>query len=231
MTYETWDEEAVGAIGGQWKDSVDVLDWSYREFGDDIVYACSFGAEGVVLTDLISQVRPDAEIVFLDTGLHFKETYELIENVKDRYPTLNIRLKKPNLSLAAQAEQYGDQLWKRDANLCCHLRKIKPLTEVLQGKKAWISGVRREQSPHREQLDFINKDDKFKLIKICPLIHWTWEGVWQYIRSRDLPYNELHDRGYPSIGCMPCTMPASYDRDLRSGRWAGMEKTECGLHQ
>ncbi|MFZ3577468.1 phosphoadenylyl-sulfate reductase [Virgibacillus sp. DJP39] len=207
-----------------------IVQSAYDSFGSSVVYACSFGAEGIVLIDLISKVKEDAEIVFLDTGIHFQETYDLIDKVKERYPTLNIHLKKPELTLEEQAEEHGSALWKRDPNQCCYIRKIKPLEEALSGVPAWISGLRREQSASRKETDFINKDEKFKSIKVCPLIHWTWDDVWSYIRLNDLDYNELHDQGYPSIGCIPCTFPVNDSDDSRAGRWVGFNKTECGLH-
>ena len=137
---------------------------------------------------------------------------------------------KPKLSLLEQSEQYGEQLWKTNPNLCCHLRKIAPLEDVLKDYDAWISGLRREQSPTRKNTEYINKDNRFKMIKICPLIHWTWDDVMSYLQINNLPYNPLHDQGYPSIGCAPCTFPVMSSKDLRSGRWAGQNKTECGLH-
>jgi phosphoadenosine phosphosulfate reductase len=231
LTYETWDKQAAERMTHQLKDTIDVLKWGYEQYGEDIIYACSFGVEGIVLIDLISKVRPDAKIVFLDTGLHFKETDDLIEKVKDRYPQLNVERVKPTFTVEEQARIYGDELWKRNPNLCCQMRKIEPLKRTLKGYKAWISGLRREQSPTRRHTEFVNKDKKFHLIKICPLIHWTWEEIWAYVDLNGLPYNELHDRGYPSIGCLPCTSPATDLGDFRSGRWAGFEKTECGLHQ
>lgn len=231
LTYETWDEQTVQEVTRQLKDSIEVLKWGYEQYTDKIIYACSFGVEGIVLIDLIDKVQPNAKIVFLDTGLHFKETYDLIEKVKDRYPQLDIEQVKPAFTVAEQARIYGDELWKRNPNLCCQMRKIEPLKQVLKGYKAWISGLRREQSPARRHMEFVNKDEKFHLIKICPLIHWTTEEIWAYVELNDLPYNELHDRGYPSIGCLPCTTPATDPNDSRSGRWAGLEKTECGLHQ
>lgn len=212
------------------KGASSIIDWAYDSFGNSLVYACSFGAEGIVLIDLISKVKEDAEIVFLDTGIHFQETYDLIEKVKKRYPSLRIHLKKPKLTLDEQAEQHGSALWKREPNQCCYIRKIKPLEEVLSGVPAWISGLRREQSASRKETDFINKDEKFKSIKVCPLIHWTWEDVWDYIRLNNLDYNELHDQGYPSIGCIPCTFPVNDSDDTRAGRWVGFNKTECGIH-
>ncbi|MBM7599326.1 phosphoadenosine phosphosulfate reductase [Virgibacillus halotolerans] len=212
------------------KGAVDILQWAYASYGDSVVYSCSFGAEGIILIDLISKVKEDATIVFLDTEIHFQETYDLIDKVKAKYPKLRIQLKKPDLTLEEQADAYGSALWKRQPDQCCYIRKIKPLEEVLDGVPAWVSGLRREQSASRKNTDFINKDERFKSIKVCPLIHWTWDDVWAYINAKDLPYNELHDQGYPSIGCIPCTAKVTDSEDLRAGRWAGVNKTECGLH-
>jgi len=213
------------------KDGMDVLRWAYDTFGDDIVYACSFGAEGMVLIDMISKVRKDATIAFLDTDFHFKETYELIERVKRKYPMLNIKMVKPEVTVEEQNKEYGKELWKTNPDNCCQIRKIKPLERELAQYNAWISGLRREQSPTRKNTQFVNQDNRFKSIKICPLIHWTWEEVWMYIKLYQLPYNELHDQKYPSIGCEHCTLPVEEDGDSRSGRWSGSNKTECGLHQ
>lgn len=207
-----------------------VLKWAYDHYGKSIVYSCSFGAEGMVLIDLISKVKKDAKIVFLDTDLHFQETYDLIDRVKENYPNLNIQLKKPDLTLEEQASEYEPALWTSDPNQCCYIRKIKPLEEVLSGSLAWVSGLRREQSPTRQKTEFINKDDRFQSIKVCPLIHWTWDDVWTYIKEHDLTYNELHDAQYPSIGCIPCTSQVTTSGDSREGRWTNFGKTECGLH-
>jgi phosphoadenosine phosphosulfate reductase len=231
LTYENWDHTFYASINELFKDYLDVLKWSYNIYGDEIVYACSFGAEGVVLTDIISKINKQARIVFLDTDLHFTETYDLIDKIKKRYPTLKIELVKPSLTLNEQGNQLGDELWKHQPDLCCHIRKVQPLSEALRGARAWITGVRRENSPTRQHIQFINKDEKFQLVKICPLIHWTWEEIWMYIKLHNLPYNELHDKGYPSIGCEMCTLPVTDSEDPRSGRWANSNKTECGLHQ
>lgn len=231
LTYETWDEKVVTALLNNQPDYLDILKWAYQEYQDQIVYACSFGAEGIVLIDLIDKVNKTAEVIFLDTGLHFPETYELIEKVKHRYPSLQIKIVRPRSSLDEQTKWYGEELWKYNPNLCCHMRKVTPLKEVLQDAKAWISGLRREQSPSRGNTQYINKDEKFHKIKICPLIHWTWEDIMNYIRLNNLPYNPLHDKGYPSIGCATCTQPVSDIGDHRAGRWMGVAKSECGLHQ
>ncbi|WP_065410393.1 phosphoadenylyl-sulfate reductase [Bacillus wudalianchiensis] len=231
LTYENWDEQKLEKILESQSDYFDVLKWAFREYGDDIVYACSFGAEGIVLIDLIAKVNKEAKIIFLDTGLHFPETYELIEKVKERYPALNITKVRPATTVEEQAKEHGEELWKRDPNLCCHLRKVVPLQKALQGSKAWISGLRREQSPTRSHVQYVNKDEKFHKVKVCPLIHWTWEDIMTYLHVHQLPYNPLHDKGFPSIGCAPCTEPVSENEGLRAGRWAGRSKSECGLHQ
>lgn len=231
LTYDNWDRALVSQLDGRFKETLDVLKWAYATYGEDeLVYACSFGAEGIVLIDLISKINKTAKIIFLDTGLHFQETYALIEQVKASYPSLNIQLLQPSLTVEAQAAQYGDKLWERDPNQCCHIRKVEPLHDSLSQVTAWISGLRREQSASRSKTNYLNKDDTFEAIKICPLIHWTWKEVWQYILLHELEYNVLHDRGYPSIGCEKCTLPATDGKDDRSGRWSQFNKTECGLH-
>lgn len=231
VTYENWNEQKIATIFSHEPDFLDILKWAFQDYGEEIVYSCSFGAEGIVLIDLIHKVNKTAKIIFLDTGLHFPETYELIESVKKRYPTLKVEMIKPKVSLEEQIKWYGSELWKHNPNLCCHMRKVVPMKEALGNAKAWISGLRREQSPLRAKTQFINKDEKFHKIKICPLIHWTWDEIMTYIRINQLPYNPLHDKGYPSIGCAPCTNRVSEMDDQRAGRWSGHNKTECGLHQ
>ncbi|WP_066064822.1 phosphoadenylyl-sulfate reductase [Neobacillus soli] len=232
VTYQDWQQiSETFPTGDESKGARAVLEWAYSIYpSEEIVYASSFGAEAIVLIDLIHQVKPDAHIVFLDTGLHFPETYEVIDKIEARFPTLRIERKQPALSLDEQAGQYGSALWKRDPGQCCNIRKVIPLRETLTAKQAWITGLRREQAPTRATSEFVNKDEKFQNIKICPLIYWTWDDVWAYIKEKDLPYNTLHDHQYPSIGCFPCTQPAGTDGDSRAGRWAGSGKTECGLH-
>ncbi len=231
LTYKTWDQANPEKITETMKDSLDVIKWAFKEYGDRLVYACSFGAEGIVLIDLISKVNKQATIVFLDTDMHFNETYELIEKVKNKYPTLHFVMQKPTLSLEEQARQYGDELWTSNPNLCCKLRKVDSLDTVLSKYEAWMSGLRREQSPTRQHVNYINRDNRFQKVKICPLIHWSWEEIWNYITLHKLPYNELHDKHYPSIGCKTCTLPTVDQTDARAGRWINTNKTECGLHQ
>ncbi|MDA1475126.1 phosphoadenylyl-sulfate reductase [Bacillus changyiensis] len=230
LTYETWNENISNQLINRFDSEMEVLKWAYHTY-DKIVYACSFGAEGIVLIDLISKIKKDANIVFLDTGLHFKETYDLIKQIEAKYPALSIQHLKPRMTLKEQEEKCGRELWKHHPDLCCHIRKIKPLQEHLSNMDAWISGLRREQSETRRNVHYINKDDQFKLIKICPLIHWRWDDIWNYIKLNQLPYHKLHDHHYPSIGCEVCTLPVDDGADLRAGRWAQHGKTECGLHQ
>src|SRR5690625_1182055 len=206
VTYQDWDEAEVRQLEKKFTDTLDVLKWTYANYSEDqVVYACSFGAEAIVLLDHIAKVQSRARVIFLDTSLHFQETYDTIYKIKKQDPSLQIHQQKPALRLEEQGEIYGEKLWKRDPDLCCHIRKVVPLEKALQPVTAWISGLRREQSEERRGLNYLNKDERFKKVKICPLIHWTWEEIWQYISLHQLVYNPLHDQGYPSIGCEVCT--------------------------
>lgn len=232
LTCENWQDDALPdfSIDKDTKGANEVIEWAFKTYGDKIVYACSFGIEGMVLIELIHRIAPNAKIVFLDTHYHFQETYDLISKVKKRYPSLDIHMQQPDLSIEEQAEKHGKDLFKTNPDKCCELRKIIPLNKAIEGYVAWISGLRREQSPFRQNTNFLNQDKKFQKVKVCPLIHWTWKDVWRFVTKYKLDYNELHDRGYPSIGCAPCTRPEFTADDLRSGRWSGQGKTECGLH-
>ncbi|UIO41113.1 phosphoadenylyl-sulfate reductase [Brevibacillus brevis] len=232
LNFASATEEQLASINNHLAkgDTIDVIKWAYKTFSDDLIYSCSFGAEAMVLLDMISDVKKDAKVTFLDTNLHFFETYSLIEQVRARYPALRITVKQPDITLAQQADLHGEELWSRQPDMCCHIRKVQPMENVLTGAVAWMSGLRREQSATRANVGFINRDEKFQSLKICPLIHWKSEEVWQYIRAFELPYNPLHDQSYPSIGCAPCTRPVKEGEDSRAGRWAQAGKTECGLH-
>lgn len=235
LNYNHWSDQLLPDFSPSEADSSDhgasqVLHWAYQTYGNQVAYSCSFGVEGIVLIDLISKIKHDATIIFLDTDFHFKETYELVDRVQARYPELTIIRQRPDLTPNEQAAKYGDRLWKRRPDLCCQLRKVEPLNSFLKNYKAWISGLRREQSLTRRHVQYVNRDEKFKSIKICPLIHWTWQEIWNYVRIHDLPYNPLHDQNYPSIGCAYCTLPIKLGEDQRAGRWRPFDKTECGLH-
>lgn len=195
-----------------------------------LTLACSFGAEDVVLVDMLQKINPNVDIFYLDTNVHFDETYETKDRLEKHYGTKFVQV-LPKLTLDEQAEKFGDELWKSDANQCCNIRKVDPLTDILKNYDAWITGIRRDQAPTRANAKKVEYDVKFGLIKFNPLAGWTSEDVWQYIRDNDVIYNPLHDRNYPSIGCTHCTRQVAEGEDPRAGRWASIEKTECGLHK
>ncbi|HZS46172.1 MAG TPA: phosphoadenylyl-sulfate reductase [Blastocatellia bacterium] len=207
----------------------DVLRWALNEFDDRIAIATGFGPEGIVLLDMAVRIKPTVKVFFLDTGLLFPETYELRERVEQKYQ-LKVIEHKSSLSVSAQATQYGDELWKRNPDLCCKLRKLDPLKEALKELDAWITGIRREQSISRKNAAIVERDQRWNLIKVNPLARWTKNDVWKYILKNQLPYNPLHDAGYSSIGCTHCTRAVQEGEDERAGRWSGFAKTECGLH-
>jgi phosphoadenosine phosphosulfate reductase len=201
-----------------------------RTFGDHIVLACSFGSEDIVLIDLLSQVAPNAQVFFIDTGYHFPETLALKERVLARYPQLRLETVTPLATVEAQDAQHGERLYERSPDSCCGMRKVEPLNRVLKGYKAWITGMRREQAPTRSDIGIVQWDSRRGMVKFNPLATWTNAEVWKYIMDHKLDYNPLHDQGYPSIGCAPCTVEVAPGQDPRSGRWSGKGKTECGLH-
>lgn len=207
----------------------EILRWGIANFAPDIAMATGFGPEGVALMHLLSQVAPETTVFYLDTDLLFKETYELRDELEAR---LGIRFTRVHsgLSLAAQAEQHGPTLWQRDPNLCCHLRKVEPLRRFLATQRAWITGIRRDQTSVRAKADLVESDRANGLVKLNPLANWTRDQVWDHIHTYQLPFNRLHSFGYPTIGCWPCTLPVAEGDDLRAGRWVGFEKTECGIH-
>ncbi|MBA4492781.1 phosphoadenylyl-sulfate reductase [Paenactinomyces guangxiensis] len=209
---------------------IDIIRWGVEQIGASaITLACSFGYEDVALVDMVSKVDPEVDIFYLDTNLHFSETYEVRDRLRKRYPLNFIRV-TPALTLEEQAAEYGDELWKRDPDQCCRMRKVEPLKQILSGYQGWITGIRREQSITRAHTEVVEWDAGFGLIKLNPLAFWTTEQVWSYIHEHNIPYNRLHDQNYPSIGCFPCTRQVKPGEDPRAGRWAGSTKTECGLH-
>lgn len=200
------------------------------------VLANSFGAEDMVLTDLIAKLQLPIGIFSLDTGRLPAETYTLMQQVRERYPATPVQVYFPNTAAVESfVNEFGinafyDSVENRKS--CCHIRKIEPLKRALAGQKAWITGLRREQSPTRQDLGDREFDADNGLMKFNPLIEWSEKDVWAYIRENQVPYNELHDRHYPSIGCAPCTRAISVGEDIRAGRWwwENPENKECGLH-
>lgn len=196
----------------------------------NLTLACSFGAEDVVLVDMLQKISPKTDVFYLDTDFHFDETYETRNRMEAHYGMKFVQV-KPKLTPKEQAEKHGDELWKREPNACCNIRKVDPLTDILGNYDAWITGIRRDQAPTRANAKKVEYDVKFGLIKFNPLASWTSDDVWNYIRSNKIIYNPLHDNHYPSIGCHYCTRQVMPGEDPRAGRWSGTEKVECGLHK
>jgi len=199
------------------------------------VFACSFGAEDMVLLDAIARHARKIEVLTLDTGRLPEETHALFETVRDKYP-IAIRTYFPDAStVQAWIEQNGPNAFYKSVaqrQQCCHIRKVEPLQRALAGKKSWVTGLRREQSAARHTLEREAWDHGNGLIKINPLLEWTNDDVWDYIKVNGVPYNALHDRGYPSIGCAPCTRAVQPGEDIRAGRWWWESSAkECGLHK
>jgi phosphoadenosine phosphosulfate reductase len=207
-----------------------VLRWAIEEFSPDVALATGFGAEGCVLVAMLSAISPGTRLFYLDTDLLFPETYALRDQLEARYG-VHFERRATGLSVSDQAAQYGERLWERDPDLCCRLRKVEPLREMLKGLGAWVTAIRRDQSPARAGTSLVERDERFGLIKINPLAAWSEHDVWNYIAKHDVPYNTLHDHGYPSIGCVPCTTPVQLGETSRAGRWRGTGKNECGIHE
>ncbi|MNO61259.1 Phosphoadenosine phosphosulfate reductase [compost metagenome] len=207
----------------------EIIAWAIETF-PNITFACSFGAEDVVLVDMIQKISPSTDIFYLDTDFHFKETYETRDVLADKYGLEFVRV-SPLVTPEEQAAQHGEELWKSDPTACCNIRKVEPLTRVLSQYEAWITGIRRDQAPTRANAKKIEYDNKFGLVKFNPIASWTSDDVWNYIHEHNVFYNPLHDQNYPSIGCQYCTRPVMPGEDPRAGRWSGNEKTECGLHK
>ncbi len=215
------------------QDSRALLEHAVREY-KDVVYSNSLGAEAMVLTDIIFTHVPEIEMFTLDTGRLHDETLALLDRVERRYQR-RIQLFYPD---AAAIENYvrenginGFYLGVEERQSCCHIRKVEPFKRAIAGRKAWVTGVRREQSAERALGESISWDERYGLWKISPMLEWTEQDVWAYIKARNLPYNALHDKGYPSIGCAPCTRPVEPGADPRSGRWwwENPDSRECGL--
>jgi phosphoadenosine phosphosulfate reductase len=207
----------------------ELLRWAFGRFGSRVAIASSFGPEGLVVIEIASRVQEEFRVFSLDTDFLFPETYALMEEVERRYG-LRIERCRPSVSPEEQAARHGPELWGSNPNLCCQIRKVFPLQAKLKELDAWITGIRHEQTVARSQSRKVEWDTRFGIAKLNPLADWTTAQVWEFIRANRLPYNPLHDRNYPSIGCTHCTRPVQPGGDPRAGRWPGCAKTECGLH-
>jgi phosphoadenosine phosphosulfate reductase len=207
----------------------EILAWAAEAYGDKLAMATAFGAEGCALISMLAGISNEVFLFNLDTGYQFPETLELRERLMDKYG-VNVRLVRAEESVSEMEARFGGPIYSKDPDLCCHIRKVEPLPKVVKGYHAWISSIRRDQSPMRANAPIIGWDRKFQLVKVNPLANWTKKDVWNYILKNYVPYNPLHDQGYPSIGCWPCTRAVGAGDDERAGRWAGFAKVECGLH-
>jgi phosphoadenylyl-sulfate reductase (thioredoxin) len=208
--------------------AVEILRWASRSI-PRLTFATGFGAEGCVIVDLIARERLPIDLFTLDTDVLFTETYELWQRLQNKYG-VRIRAVRPAQTIPEQALLHGSALWEREPDRCCELRKVIPLRHELSKFDGWITAIRRDQTPQRATARVVERDAKFGLIKVNPLVAWTHDDVWAHIYKHDVPYNALHDRGFPSIGCAPCTSAVAPGEDPRSGRWKGKAKNECGLH-
>lgn len=206
----------------------ELLAWASAEFGAKLCLTCSWQKQSSVLAHMVAALEHTPAVVELDTHLFFRESYDTRDRLVERY---GLELLRPHIpSIAEQHRQEGPNLWERDPDRCCHIRKVEPLLEALAPYDAWVSGIRREQSPSRAGIKKVQWSERYHLWKLHPLADWDEKRVWSFIVANDIPYNPLHDVGYRSIGCIPCTRPTRPEEEERAGRWAGSDKLECGLH-
>ena len=206
----------------------DILRWAVGRFGERFCLTCSWQRQSSVLVHMLSELGLRVDVIELDTELFFRETYETRARLVERYD-LNV-IRPEIISVAEQHLQEGPNLWERDPDRCCHIRKVEPLLRALEPYGAWASGVRRGQSPSRAGLKKIQWSERYGVWRVHPLADWDDKRVQAYIAVNEIPYNPLHDIGYRSIGCVPCTRPTLPDEEERAGRWAGSDKLECGIH-
>lgn len=207
----------------------EIIRWAVDEFHPKLTMATAFGPEGMVIIHLLSTIEPKVPVFNLDTGYQFKETLELRDRVLARYG-IDVELRAPETTVEEYEKQNGGPLYATKPDQCCFDRKIKTLQRSAVGMYAWMSGIRRDQSSDRARAPIVGWDKKFGLVKVSPLANSTKSDVWKLITDEDIPYNALHDQGYTSIGCFPCTRAVMFGEDERAGRWSGFAKTECGLH-
>jgi phosphoadenosine phosphosulfate reductase len=208
----------------------EILEWAVETYGSRLALSASFGGpEGMALIDMISKITDEVTVLTIDTGFLFEETHQFREEVMRRYQ-LPLEILRPSLSIEEQVERYGERMRSCSPDVCCQVRKIEPLERALKGYEAWMTGIRREQTPQRASTRVVAWEGRYGTTKIAPFAFVKEEWVHWYIAEHDVPVNPLLKRGYKSIGCEPQTRPVSPEEDERAGRWSGLEKTECGLH-
>jgi len=207
----------------------DILQWAVERFFPRLTMATAFGPEGCILIHLLAEIEPRVRVFNLDTGYQFPETLALREHIIERYG-IEVEMVRPELTVPQFEDRNGGPIYHTNSEQCCYERKLVPMQRALYGYESWITAIRAEQSSHRAGARIVGWDSKFSLVKVNPLLSWTRRDVWAFIEANKVPYNPLHDRGYPSVGCWPCTAPVAEGQPERAGRWAGQAKTECGLH-
>lgn len=207
----------------------EIIGWAVETYFPKLSMATAFGPEGCLILSMLAKIEPRVYVFNLDTGYQFEETLQTRDRIAEQYG-IEVELQRPELTVEQFEAAHGGPMYHTDSNLCCQQRKIAVLHRVADGFDAWMSGIRRDQSPHRAGTPIVKWDQKFGLVKISPLANWSKEDVWSRIIKDKVPYNPLHDQGYPSVGCWPCTRAVGRDEDERAGRWTGSVKTECGLH-
>jgi len=205
-----------------------ILKWTKNTFGESFAFTTAFGYSGIAILHHALKIMPDMKIYFIDTGFHFKETLDFCKEITEKW-NLNLEVLKPEITVKQLKKKMGKEPYKVNPDLCCHYLKVEPLLRVLHKHSAWLSGIRRDQSITRGGVEVIDVDGR-GCIKICPMAKWTRKQTWDYIKKNKLPYHPLHDKGYPTIGCQPCTIPVKDGGDERDGRWPDMQKLECGIH-
>lgn len=205
-----------------------IIAWAVVTYGNDIAMSSSFQTQSVPLLHMISQTAPHLPVIFLDTGYHFPETIAFRDQLAEAFG-LNIKVVRAAMSRIEFTQRYGNELYRHDPDLCCYINKVEPMQRAMQGLRAWISGIRRDQSPARANTQIVEQTPQ-GLQRVHPMAAWTQDEVARYIDRYNLPQHPLHNQGYRSIGCMPCTRPVREDEEERAGRWEGQGKTECGLH-
>lgn len=207
----------------------EILRWAWETYGDKLTMATAFGAEGCAIIAMLAGFGKDVYLFNLDTGYQFPETLDTRRRLMEKYG-LDIHLVRAEQGIDEMEAAHGGPIYGKNPDLCCHIRKVVPLEKAVAGYEAWISAIRRDQAPTRAHAPIVGWDKKFELVKVNPLANWTKRDVWDFLLKNDVPYNPLHDQGYPSVGCWPCTRAVGVGEDDRSGRWAGSAKKECGLH-
>jgi phosphoadenosine phosphosulfate reductase len=206
----------------------EILAWAWETFGSTALVSSSFQTQSVPLLHLVSRVCPEMPVIFIDTGFHFPETLTFRDRLQATYH-LNVMVLRPTMTQSELFQQYGEGLYRRDPDLCCYINKVSPMQWAVSRAKAWISGVRRDQTANRQAMKVLEPQAS-GLLQIHPLLNWTKDDVRAYHQAHDLIVHPLYHLGYVSVGCAPCTRPVFFGENERAGRWADSEKNECGLH-